>query len=281
MKTYRKQSFTLVELLVSIGLLSLMMMFMLRFFNSSQMLWKTVANESELRQNSQVALDLISDLVTTVQFTPGETTGARDRTMDSIFSLNNRNTSEYGDASQLFFACKTVSSLPKKTNDIRFIGLRLGDTGGANSEYTRGKLFLLVYADKRDEEKFYCLFPRYTNTPAQGNRNNALASLQSWLTLPAGESDENEYAMVIAENVVEFKIAAFDKSGTATEGSDISEPPCRFRIALKLLGKDDFATFVTLSAAARADFLKKNAITFTRDIFIGDHLALAKVRLPE
>ena len=286
MKAYRKRSFTLVELLVSIGLLSLMMMFMLRFFNSSQQLWRSGDNDAALRQNAHAAMDMMWDLVTTEQFVPGEKTVAgvptRDRTMDSIFSLDTQSTGEYGDANRMFFACKTVSALPKKSNDIRFVSFQLGDPG---SDYARGKLFMLVYSDKRDEDKFYCLFPRYDSAPAQGNRNHALASLKSWLTLPSAESEENEYAQVIAENVVGFKIDAFklDDSGkiVAAAGDDIDEPPYQIRIRLTMLEKEDFATFTTLDSSARADFLTRKAHAFTRDIFIGDRLALANARLQE
>ncbi len=287
MKSYRKRSFTLVELLVSIGLLSLMTMFMLRFFSGAQKLWRSGDNDAAVRQNSHAALDLICDLVTTVQFTPGEKTVAgvlkRDRTMDSIFSVDSQSTNVYGDANKLYFACKTVSVLPKKSNDICFVGFRLGDPG---SEYARGKLFMLVYSDKRNEDRFYSLFPRYDSAPAQGSRNHALSSLKNWLALPADESGENEYAQVVAENVVGFKVESFRLSGSGTVapvvGNDINEPPYLLYIRLTLLGKEDFVTFMSLTdSAARTEFLTKNARTFTRGVFIGDRLALAKARLSE
>ena len=288
MKAYRKRSFTLVELLVSIGLLSLMMIFMLRFFNSSQQLWRSGDNDASLRQNAHAALDMMWDLVTTEQFVPGEKTVAgvptRDRTMDSIFSLDTQSTNEFGDANKLFFSCKTVSALPKKSNDIRFVSFQLG---AADSGYARGKLFMLIYSDKRDEDKFYSLFPYYDSAPVQGSRDHALSSLKSWLTLPAGEAEENEHSQVLAENVVGFKIDAFkldNSSGkiVAAAGGDINEPPYQLRIRLTMLEKEDFATFITLTdSTARADLLAKKAHTFTRDIFIGDRLALAKARLQE
>ena len=287
MKTYRKQAFTLVELLVSIGLLSLMTMFMLRFFSSSQRLWSSSESSSAIRQNAQGALDMICDLTTTVQFALGQKTVGgvpkRDKTMDAIFSLDSVGTNAYGDAGRMFFACKTVSSLPKKSNDIRFVSFQLGDPG---SEYARGKLFMLIYSDKRDEDRFYSLFPRYDSAPAQGNRNHALNSLRSWLALPASEAEENEYAQVVAENVVGFKILPFAlaDSGAVTpvSGSDIGEPPYLLKIRLTLLAKEDFATFVTLSdSAAKTEFLSKHAQTFTRSVFIGDRWALEKARLSD
>lgn len=283
MKIYRRQNFTLVELLVSIGLLSLMTMFMLRFFNGSQQLWSSSEKNSAARQNAHGALDLMSDLVTTVQFTMGEKTVSgvqkRDKTMDSIFSLDDTSTNEYGAASKIYFACKTLSSLPKKSNDIRFISFRLG---APDSEYARGKLFMLVYADKRDEDKFYSLFPRYDSAPVQGDRGHALASLKGWLTLPTAESEEDEYAQVIAENVIGFTIDAFDKSGTALSGTDIGEPPYLLRFTLTLLDNEDFAKFSALTdSAARSEFRTKNGRIFTREIFIGDRWALDKARLPD
>ena len=287
MKKYRKRFFTLVELLVSIGLLSLMMMFMLRFFDSSQKLWRSGGNDATVRQNAHGALDLICDLVTAVRFTPGEKSVSgvlkRDKTMDSLFSLNTESTNDYGDAGKLLFACKTVAPLPKKASDIRFVFFRLGDPG---SEYARGKLFMLVYSDKRDEDRFYSLFPRYDSAPAQGSRDHALASLKEWLTLPAGESEENEHAQVVAENVVGFKIEAVKLSDSGAEtsvgGSDIGEPPYMLTIRLTVLSAEDFATFATLSdGSARTKFLAEKAHVFTRGVFIGDRQALAKARLSE
>lgn len=291
MKAYRKRSFTLVELLVSIGLLSLMMIFMLRFFTGSQKLWGSGDGAAALRQSAHGALELMGDLVTTVQFSLGEKTVSgkleHDATMDAIFSVNNRKTGDYGDAHEMFFACKTASELPKKTNDIRFIGLRLGDPA---SEYARGKLFMLIYCDKRKEDRFYSLFPRYDShydgNKTHGNRDKALykddESLKNWLVPPAKEEDENEYAQILAENVVAFRIDAFDRSGgIITPGEDIKEPPYMLKITLTLLGKEDFATFVTLSGAARTDFLNQKAGTFTRSVFIGDRWQLAKARFSE
>ena len=286
MKTYRKRAFTLVEMLVSIGLLSLMMIFMLRFFNAAQKLWRSDDRNSALRQSAHAALDMMTDLVTTVQFTLGEKTVAgvpkRDKTMDSLFSLDTQNANDFGDANNIFFACKTVSDLPKKSNAVRFISFQLGDPA---SDYARGKLFMLVYSDKRDEDRFYSLFPRYDSAPAQGNRNHALASLKSWLTLPAAETDENEYALVAAENVVGLKFDVFTLSDSGTvvqsSGSDIGEVPYMLRIRLSLLSREDFATFVTLSGSARTEFLSKNAYTATRDIFIGDRWTLEKSRLTD
>jgi len=264
-----------------------MTMFMLRVFSSSQNLWRSGDKDTAVRQSSHAALDLIGDLVTTVQFIPGEKTVAgvlrRDRTMDSIFSVDSEGINAYGAANRMYFSCKTASALPKKSNDICFVGFRLGDPG---SEYARGKLFMLVYSDKRDEDRFYSLFPRYDSAPAQGSRNHALISLKNWLALPVDESGENEYAQVVAENVVGFKIESFQLSGTGAVvpivGNDIKEPPYLINIRLTVLDREDFATFISLAdGSARTEFLARNAHTFTRGVFIGDRLALAKARLSE
>lgn len=279
-----KKAFTLVEMLVAICLVVLMTAFLLRFFNATRNLWRTGEQNSAGARNAGIALDMMAGLVESVQFSLGEKTVAgqpkRDDKMDSIFSLDNASTDLWGDAHRIFFAASDAA-LPKKSNDIRFVSFRLGDPA---DEYQRGKLFMLVYSDRRDEARFYSLFPHYTNPPSQGNRNGALVSLKSWLTVPTSEAAEDDHSVVVAEGVIAMKINAFKLSETGAltpvSDGDIKEPPYRIDIILTMLGKEDFAGFVNLpSAAARKDFAERKGIVTVRSICIGDRWQLAKKRL--
>ena len=309
--TKRRNRFTLIELLVAIGLLSLIMMLLFQLFSSAQKLWIASEKTNNLYSNARVSMELMADILNTVQFSHGEKDdGSRNKEKDMIFSLDSKSTFTYGgkhyDSNSVIFVAKTARELPMANNPSRFISFRLGKFGtpafengepSDEDKNTRGKLLMVVYSDKKGEDEseseFYKFFPVYTSY--NGKRDSALTALKSKMDSlvtkfknSTSASGENEHCQVIAENVVEFKLTAFSRSiddGELKKEADVTdfpEPPYMIEIQITVLDPDSFKRWQQLSdnvpqgetQSPRTRYLEQNKHTFTRCVYIGNRWAL-------
>ena len=274
--TKRRKSFTLVELLVAVALLSLIVMLLLQLFGGAQRIWIASEKTNNIYANGRVAMELMADLLSTVQFSHGENAaGNRDSTKDMIFWLDSANkqhapkgTTEY-DSNIIIFVTKTARDLPIKDNTTCFISFRLGNNG---NEKTRGKLFMVIYSDKNGD--FYNYFPIYKTLGSRGSALNSL-KLQMNALVPTDSTSadsEKENCQVIAENVVAFKINAYvlDASGKLEkkdDSSDIAEPPYMIELQLTVLDPDSYKRWIELECDKA--YLDQHKRTFTRGVHIG------------
>ena len=288
MSKFRKP-FTMIELLVAMGLLSLLVMLMLQLFSGAQQLWVASEKRNNIYADARVAMELMADLTGTVQFSRGEklntSTNAyeRDKTQDMLFWLDTKSTdsTDNNSSSNLIFLAKTSRDLPRKANYCRFISFRRGDTSDAK---LRGKLLMLIYSDKNNEDNFYKLFPPY-----ESSRATALSSLKGYFnslvsSFKSSSSDgEYEYCQVIAENVVSFKLTAYalDGSGDSRtlkkldDSTSIDEPPYLLEIQAAMLDRDNYKKWLEIGDAnSKKEFLARHQRTFTRSVFIGNRWAL-------
>lgn len=270
--TKRRKSFTLVELLVAVALLSLIVMLLLQLFGGAQRIWIASEKTNNVYANGRVAMELMADLLSTVQFSHGENAdGNRDNTKDMIFWLDSSNKDGDYASNRVIFVTKTARDLPIKDNTTCFISFRLGDNG---NEKTRGKLFMVIYSDKNSD--FYNYFPIYKT---YGNRLNALNSLKSQVnslvtnyTNSTSSDGEKENCQVIAENVVAFKINAYvlgasGKLDKKADSTDIAEPPYMIELQLTVLDPDSYKRWLELDRDTA--YLNQHKRTFTRGIHIG------------
>ena len=278
MSIHRKKHFTLIELLVAMGLFSLLVVLMLQLFSGAQRLWIASDKRNNIHSDARVAMELMSDLISSVVFSCGEDiNGNRDTGKDAVFSLDtvNKDTAENTDSNTITLAVRTNRDLPKKENNTRFISFRRGS--GSN----RGKLYMTVFCDKRDENAFYNYFPPY-GIAGSGveNRSQAKSALNAAL-VPSDAEGVEEYNQVIAENVVGLKFTSYELTGSPEEmtkqsdDTDIAEPPYLIQIQLSLLDKDSYDIYTDMpDGDARDKFLDRNKRTFTRSVFIGNRWAL-------
>lgn len=284
--TKRRTPFTLVELLIAVGLLSLIMMLLLQLFSGAQKIWIASEKTNNVYADARVAMELMTDLINTVQFSHGESADGttREKKLDMIFSLDTDSTDNDQESSSIIFVSKTSRDLPMKDNSTRFISFRLGRYGNDDDTKTRGKLFMLVYPDKKDEKKFYSFFPPYSEYGDVGSTNlrqKALEALRTQLNalvtdFNSADKGENEYCQVIAENVVAFKMAAYTKGSLnkSDDSDDVAEPPYMIEIQLTVLDRDSYKRWQELSGTAKSDYLNQHKHTFTRNVFLGDRWAL-------
>ena len=281
--TKRRNPFTLVELLVAVGLLSLIVMLLLQLFSGAQRIWIASEKTNNVYSDSRVAMELMADLLNTVQFSHGENADgtAREKAKDMIFSLDSSTTDGGFDSNSVIFVSKSARDLPMKDNTTRFISFRLGDD---SDEKTRGKIFMVIYSDKNNETAFYKLFPPYASF---GNsRGNALSDLKSKMNALVNDyksssgNGEYEYCQVIAENVVAFKINAYTLNGgqldKKADAADIDEPPYLIELRMTVLDPDSYKRWQELSGDAKTNYLDQNKRTFTRNVFIGSRWVLEK-----
>lgn len=279
--TKRRNPFTLVELLVAVGLLSLIMMLLLQLFSGAQKIWIASEKTNNVYADSRVAMELMADLFNTIQFSHGvdSATGNRVKSKDMIFSLNTSKKDDGRYSSSIIFVSKTASrDLPMKDNTTRFISFRLGKSDNAD---TRGKLFMVIYSDKNNEKTFYSLFPTYDG----GSRDTAKGQLEGLLNTLVNNysntsSGENEFCQVVAENVVEFKLTAYrnnvstGKLEKKADDTDFAEPPYMIEIQLTVLDPDSYKQWLELDGETKTNYLDRHKRTFSRNVFIGDRWAL-------
>ena len=296
-----RNRFTLIELLVAIGLLSLIMMLLFQLFSGAQRIWLASEKTNNLYSDARVSMELIADILNTVQFSHGEKDdGSRNPNKDMIFSLDSKTTYTIGskkyDSNSVIFVAKTARDLPMKDNTSRFVSFRLGKFGTPEFDdgkpvdedrNTRGKLLMVIYSDKKgendSESEFYKFFPVYTSY--SGQRDSALTALKSKMDSQVtnfknstSASGENEYCQVIAENVVEFKLTAFSRSindgelKKEADVTDFTEPPYMIEIQLTVLDPDSYDYW--LKHNCNQDYLERNKHTFTRCVYIGNRWAL-------
>ncbi|MBP5530915.1 MAG: prepilin-type N-terminal cleavage/methylation domain-containing protein [Lentisphaeria bacterium] len=282
----RRKSFTLVELLVAVGLLSLIMMLLLQLFSGAQKIWTSNEKTGNVYADARVAMELMADLLNTVQFSHGEddSTGNRTKSRDMIFSLDTKTKNDGRDSGSIIFAASAASrNLPVENNPVCFVSFLL-----SNSDNTKGKLFMVVYSDKNaaSEAEFYKYFPPYSSLGS--SRDTAKGNLKTQMdALVAGYSStaaaESEFCQVIAENVVAFKLSAYylkngqleKKKSTDSDAADVAEPPYMIEIQLTVLDADSYTRWQEISdGTAKDDYLKQHQRTFSRNVFIGDRWAL-------
>ena len=293
MSKHRK-SFTLIELLVAMGVLALLVMLMLQLFSGTQRLWVASEKRNNIYADARVAMELMADLIGTVQFSYGEklnsSTNAyeRDAAQNMIFSLDTKSTdSDDGNSSNdIIFLAKTSRKLPKKDNYCRFISFRRlpHQEKTETLKEKPSRLLMVIYADKIDEDKFYKLFP-----PFDSSRDTMLGVLKGYFNTLVNNfknstgDGEDEYCQVIAENVVGFKLTAYALDGTGdnrklkklADSTDIKEPPYMLEIQISLLDRDNYKKWREISGdTAKKTFLLQHRRTFTRSVFIGNRWEL-------
>ena len=285
----RGKYFTLIELLVAMGLLALLVMLMLQLFSGAQRLWVASEKRSNVYADARVALELMAELLDGIQFSSGEVLNAADEyvaqpAQNTLFSIDSTATDATDDnaSNRIIFLTKTSRDLPKTDNDCRFISFR---RGASSDDKLRGKLLMVIYADKYDADNFYALFPPYSS-----DRDTVMNTLKGYFnTLVTGFKNhsgngEYEYCQVLAENVVSFKISAYRISNAGTnkgklvdagDSNDIDIPPYMLTLQMTVLDADNYEKWRNIANdTAKKNFLIQHQRTFSRNVFIGNRWAL-------
>ena len=282
-KNIVKNRFTLVELLVSLGVFSILLVIFMQFFSGMRLVWTNSERRNDLSTDVRIAMDMLSSLVSTAYYSSAsEYSGSEGQFPVMIDQTTTR-------PGKMYFASKTNIDLPG-TNPIRFIGLQVPNVSEnfgltATSPYNRDtdpfyKLFLTVLSNdpSTGNGDVYPRFsPEFLNS--SGNEQSAagaLSDLQSNLNGKLSSTSNDRIELL--RNVTDFQIRAFDQNGAPFTSTTVNCMPDQVEFQISLLKDNDFADWVRLKGGTSSgtesgdarNFREEKQVTYTRRIYFGD-----------
>ena len=227
MRIQKKSCFTLLEVLVSMGVFSLLMLALMQFFSAAQGVWEKTGTRAEMFDSARIAMEtLAADL-------------------SSAYYQNDF------DATQIQYFAYDESNLPGKV----VFAAQLED-GNAEICYSwdNGTLYRKVLKENGDETNGSPFkdvanpswFTRIQAKPGTGFR--------TWVTNVAVNGD------TILENILAFSLTVYDKSGTKltevpkTEGGYI-QIPYMVRIQVVVVSSDALEKLANRGKANLSDVI--------------------------
>lgn len=246
-RNFRRHGFTLVELIVAMGIFSIMMLALMTFFNSAQKLWTMSAKKNNLYADARVAMDLMAGMLQSSFYQTDRVPFFIDKSVpqfNKIYFVTNTSfklaAANYSDIYEVTYNVNTAVN-QNNTLNIRFIGdaslnwTFFAINGSGDPEYTNLTTPLAGVADTPIINYVVGL----VFTPYQKDSTNGIAA--------AGFYDNLPYALGIKLTMLDrtsySKWILMGGSTTDPEGSD--------------------------SASAK-EFRRQNEKTFTRMVYLGD-----------
>lgn len=182
MRNIKKSFFTLLEVLVSMGVFTLLMLALMQFFSAAQGVWEKTGNRAELFDSAKTAMEMLANDLACAYYEPDH------------------------DASYQFFSISSTD-----TSQVVFAAQK--EDGNTQIFYkwdsSTGKLY-------RVPKKESAVFSSGTVTPT-GNWFTR-SGMTGWITDMSGTTLIDDYCL--AENVMDFSISAHKKSNLNTDGGE-------------------------------------------------------------
>lgn len=272
-----KHRFTLVELLVSMGVLVIILGFILQFFVGSQRLWQSMEQRNSLYADARVAMDIMTTMLQNSFYSEGGIPFRIDRSDEF------RN--------KIYFATQSMQNLPG--GRLKYISFQMGDDSASPSTGEDDELKIAVFCD--EEEDFSKYFPPYGLEGAENldaARTGVINKLDGQLKNTTKDPDKSEpYGSVLVRNVISFVITPYELDFDAPSGfrkipdstTSYDEFPFMVEFKLTMLSPADFKIWKAMSGTDDGDpgklqdsdndrvkFRKTHAYTFSRTVFIGE-----------
>lgn len=268
MKT--RSNFTLVELLVTMGVFCVLLMVSMQIFGSAGKLWTRSEQKSNTFAAARTAMEFVAARIQSNAYTE-----------DMPFEISCSTSPVYD---RIFFP--TVMPMNRKDNDgnerdkfsMRFVAFDLVRT---TSDPECGKLKMLIYSDERNNS-FLNLMPPYganrrrrggnTYSTAEVARNHVRNTIFS-----SSIAAHNEIEII--ENVIDFRLRPYELPATkhsaiteVTSGSPVYTPPYLLEIEISVLdSKESFRKWRNAANAAEREEIETEAgYTFRRAVLLGD-----------
>lgn len=282
MKNVRKKKFfTLVELLVSLGVFSILLIVFMQFFSGMRLVWSNSEKNSNTHADVRLAMDMLSTLLSSLYYSTANTeSGEVGHFLFNVAS---------GGADQpdrIYFASKTRIDLGG-SSPIRFIGAlvpnRSNPLGGNANLYD--KLYLTVLTNKEggtNANVYRQLFPQFVDDSGENivKLSAAASTLESNLNGKLMENltpdTDTDNRIKLLDNVVQFKVRLLKADGTPESGSVITKDTRQIEIELSVLKDEDYRQWLNErgTAATEPDTAKEfralRQSTFTRRIYLSD-----------
>ena len=250
----KQRRFTLIELLVAMGVLVIILGFVLQFFVGSQRVWTSMEQRNNVYADARVAMDIMTTMLQNTFYSDG---GIPFRVEQGTAGKN-----------KVYFATRTMQNLPG--GPLKYVSFQRGDgtaSGGAEDE-----LKVTVFCDKENNFGYY--FPPYG---LGGVTNLATARTQVVAKLD-GNLTSSTYGSVLIPRVTSFEVIPYKlldvPPGIARvpAATDPTYDKAPFMVVLKLtmLSPADFKIWEQKTGTAKDDFLKENAYTFSRAVYLGE-----------
>ena len=283
MKKFRKrQFFTLVELLVSLGVFSILLIIFMQLFSSLRLVVSTSELRTATTADVRNTMDLCSTMVSTLYYSTANTvTNEKGHFPFVLVSGGAANS-----ADQLYFATKAQIDLAG-SSPIRFVGFtvpnranRLGTTGDDFCD----KLFLTVLSNKEgsnNAEVYRQLFPQFVNAgndlvPLSTAVGTLTDTLQTKLKDNSDPSTDTDSRIKLLDNVVEFKVRLLKADGTPESGNVITRDTRQIETVISVLADKEYKEWVALwgDKTSEPDEAKKFRVpvqtTYSRRIYVDD-----------
>lgn len=296
----KKYHFTLVELLVSLGVFSILLIIFMQFFSGARLVWTNSEKRTQVYTNSRVAMNTLSLLLNSLYYSSANvyTPSEAGRFLFRVHQPSNNILSH-----KIYFASKTVADLPGR-NPIRFIGIQLptpDDTTsypntkcGDSDNPLYNKLIMTVISD--EDAYFGALFPPFLrltdpkDNPKAGDPgacadviDDLCIAMNGNKKLLAEPTTFEASRIELLDKVTRFKVRVFDENGielTVDSDRNIDNVvPFMIEISLAMLSDEDFTLWIgmkggrnqkeTAGSAAEA-FRRKNEFMFVRRFYIGN-----------
>ena len=284
----RHRNFTLVELLVSLGVFSILLVVFMQFFSGMRLAWTNSERRSDAHYSARIAMDLLSSMIGSMYYSNAGT-DVFEKTVQFPFLLK-RADADSSKPAALYFASKGNVDLPGSC-PVKFIGVQYVNPVNDDFKFklSDDKRFYTIYltvisnADKDADEKniestnrdiYHRFWPVPDFLDKAGEVTDVKGALEYLVStldekLKPGEKDPVEYIKLL-DRVTEFRVRLFDANGSEIEATskEVSQVPHSLELTVSVLNEADFATW--LSNGKNEEFRLKNQLTFTRSIHIGE-----------
>lgn len=289
-KINSKKRFTLVELLVSLGIFSILLVLFMQFFSGMRLSWTNSEKRSEISSNVRIAMDMLSTLLSATYYSTASLYSGAEGQFP--FQITPGAANRPG---KMYFAVKTNIDLPG-SSPIRFIGVQVPNVSEPFNVTGAGlyKLYLTVLSNDSSTNNGD-VYPRYfpefldgSNPPNELSAAAALGNLRTNLNTKLQGSSNHKIELL--RNVTDFRITAYNYDGAAlSPTSDGTETgvfcvPGAVEIQISVLKDEDFTAWANMkggvnqaeSSDARTFRIEKQ-LTFARRIHIGDRWKMEAV----
>lgn len=286
MRKFRKiKFFTLVELLVSLGIFSVLLVVFMQLFNN----FSKVVTNSEARTANIIdvrnTMDLCSTLLSTLYYSTANTAALEKGHFPFVMVTGTP-------SDQLYFATKAQIDLAG-SSPIRYVGLMVPSRSDLLGTGTSGtafcdKLFLTVLSNKEGSNNagiYRQLFPQFVNAsnvlvPLSTAVGTLTDNLRTKLTDNSNPATDSDNRIKLLDNVVEFKVRLLKADGTPESGTVITSQTRQIEIVISVLEEKEYKEWVAMWGAQTSEpsaaqtFRIAAQTTFRRRIYVVDHSLL-------
>ena len=286
--------FTLMELLVAMGVFCILLVIMMQFFSSARNVTSAAEKKSKVYSQTRNALDMISSLLQNSTPSSDNSEKSKEESGDTqwtgapFFLRSYTNYSDYtGQA--IIFPTYSPYRFAGQSN-LMYVGIFGPNmkTGSSDS----GEIRLAVISD--DQARYANIWPPLNaESSATDSTEGALKYLKKHVpddllnfrnsTEESSDKDKFKYRFVLLKNVVSFNFAAYklqredNKANQKIYKIDSSsyedrlKRPYAIELQISVLNEDDYIRYREMLAAGNPNadnFCKENQHTFNRYIFL-------------